>query len=104
MLKPSERYLWIARYLVERSASFPQTCDVTHAYFVRAYIENCKPPRIGWMPYGAHKVPQLGRDLSEMHKRGLLSRYVAGLGDMRSMGFPSWVYVYRLTPEGFAIC
>lgn len=92
-MRPADRHHWILGYLRD-SEPF---VDVLNSDFVDAYLEatraSCYP-----MPYGAHKCPQLGRDLSTMHQQGRLARSRVGI-DLAGMGFPKWVYVYRLAPD-----
>jgi len=96
-MKPIDRYEWIENYLrVHTRTNYGSyTVDVCDANFVFAYVQatgaKSKP-----MMYGADRCRQLGRDLTEMHKRKRLRRHRTGLGDMHSMGFPSWVWSYRL--------
>lgn len=97
-MTPSERYDWIENYIRERQrrlGSARYTVDVCDANFVDAYIRVTK---CSFEPllYGAHRCRQLGRDLSHMAKAHRLNRYRTGLGYMRSMGFPSWVWSYYL--------
>lgn len=95
-MKPSERYTWVEKYLKQHSHGLAARVSVVDSYFVDDYISACGPKSIDYMPYGAHRVPQLGRDLAAMYKEGKLVRNIAGLGDMHSMGFPAWVYEYKL--------
>ena len=95
-MSPAERHTWIADYLRARSVQFAYTVDVLHRAFVDDYIEACGPVMVGVMPYGANRVPQLGRDLAAMFKAGTLTRSATGLEGMAGMGFPRWCYVYRL--------
>lgn len=46
--------------------------------------------------FGAHRCPQLGRDLAEMWRNKLLRRGSIGISGAES-GFPKWVYVYEVT-------
>lgn len=92
-MKPAEREQWILNWMRQRPR---EHVDVLNAEFVDAFIEatGCK-----FVPqfFGAAKCPQLGRDLGRLHARGLLRRTACGLpsGDA-SMGFPRWVWSYRL--------
>lgn len=95
-MKPADRHAWITAWLTQRSGSFPEKADVLNAAFVNEYIEACGPMPVGVMPYGAHKVPQLGRDLAAMFKAGKLARDTVGIEGLAGMGFPRWCYVYRL--------
>lgn len=94
-MNPSARYAWIVQYLKDRSTSLPYSVNVVDAYFVEAYLHATRAP-FEFRHYGAHGCRQLGRDLSKMHAAGTLVRRRVGLGDMHSMGFPAWVWDYRL--------
>lgn len=73
--------------------------DVVSADFVNHYLErtgvSCYP-----MPYGAHKCPDLGRTLARMERTGDLDRHRTGLRGMGGMGFPRWVWSYRIRDVG----
>lgn len=91
-MKPADRYNWLVDYIAEERAPV----DVLNRDFVDAYIEATGASFKAVM-YGAHKCPQLGRDLSHLAEVRRLRRYRTGLGDMGSgMGFPRWVWSYRL--------
>lgn len=92
-MTPSQRRDWILAYMRERPR---EALDVLNSDFVYAYAEATDAPTALQM-LGAPKCPQLGRDLGELHKRGYLKRHATGLpaGDS-GMGFPKWVYCYRL--------
>ncbi|WP_323016431.1 hypothetical protein [Castellaniella sp.] len=92
-MKPSERYAWIEEYLHGKLVG--ESVDVLDKHFFDAYIE-ATGAKCSIMIYGADKCQQLGRDLSGMHKMGRLTRHATGLEGMAGMGFPRWVYVYRL--------
>jgi hypothetical protein len=89
-----KRFNWIEEWL-RTNQSGPEV-DVLDLDFVVAYID-AHNARFGPMPVGAPKCPQLGRDLGWMCRLDRLSRVATGLapGDA-SMGFPRWVYTYRL--------
>ena len=94
-MKPNERYQWIVDYLSDNPHP-GNSVDVLDRHFVDAYTEACKPRVCLVMPYGANKVPQLGRDLSKMYDMGMLKRYIIGIDGLAGQGFPRWVYSYRL--------
>jgi hypothetical protein len=95
---PIDRYAWLLEYMTKHPGD---TFDVCKSDFVDDYIRECRPSKVAYMPYGAHKVPQLGRDLSQLYLWELLKRNSVGLGDMGSgLGFPRYVYAYRLTLPG----
>lgn len=71
--------------------------DIVTEEFVDAYIEKFNPKRVGWQPYGAHQVPELGRLLGDMYRCNMLNRFTQGLSPISvADGFPKWVYVYSL--------
>ena len=86
-----ERRRFIIRYLSENRGHV----DVLNAAFVDCYLE-ATSSKFYPMPYGAHKCPQLGRDLSRMEREGTLSRKRTGISGMRGQGFPAWVWCYEL--------
>jgi|GEM_PF-2192695 len=97
-MKPAERYDWIENFLrvaQRRLGTVRYTVDICDSYFVDAYIKAVKCTFQPTM-FGAYRCRQLGRDLSHMAKVRRLKRHRSGLGDMRSMGFPSWVWSYYL--------
>ncbi|QBX06554.1 hypothetical protein H1O16_gp141 [Burkholderia phage BcepSaruman] len=74
--------------------------DVLNRYVVDKYIERTDAP-FNVMPFGADNCPRLGRDLAKARSMGYLTRHATGIGDgFSSMGFPKWVYSYRLTDMG----
>ncbi len=92
-MRPAEREQWILNWMRQRPS---ESVDVLNAEFVSEFIDatGCKST----VPlFGAEKCPQLGRDLGRLHSKGLLRRMPVGLqpGDA-SMGFPKWVWSYRL--------
>lgn len=94
-MKPSERYAWIKSYM-RAKPKYDAMVDVLNAPFVHEYILATKAA-FAWMAYGAHKCPQLGRDLAAMYRAGELTRAHVGIGPgARNQGFPSWIYVYEL--------
>ncbi len=56
---------------------------------------NCRAIR---QTIGAPRVPLAGKTLSNMFKKGLLSRFTAGIDDYAGgNGFPKWVYSYYIS-------
>ena len=92
-MKPEDRQNWILNRMREHPM---ESVDVLNSGFVNAYADFTGAKTILQF-FGAHKCPQLGRDLAALMDRGLLRRAAIGLppGDA-SMGFPKWVYSYRL--------
>lgn len=93
-MKPRDRLDWIESYLRERGSA-KAAVDVLDADFVAAYIEATDAKFYPQM-YGAHKCPQLGRDLSLLNGSYHLRRSRIGIEGMAGMGFPRWVWSYRL--------
>lgn len=93
-MRPAERQHWIENRL--RSGGPYAEANVLDADLVTTYVEatgaDCELVLIG-----APRCRQLGRDLAAMFAAGRLTRSTVGLpaGDA-SMGFPKWVYSYRL--------
>lgn len=94
-MKPAERHTWIESYLVRRSISIAYTVDVCHSDFVVDYVEATDAACVVQF-FGAPKCKQLGRDLAAMFEAGKLERSATGLWNCAGMGFPRWVYVYKL--------
>lgn len=92
-MKPIDRQDWIESYMAKGRRN--ERFDICDADFVDAYIEATGAP-FRPVNYGAHKCPQLGRDLAAMVKGGVLKRTRMGIEGMAGMGFPKWVWGYRL--------
>jgi hypothetical protein len=90
-MKPQERMDWIESYM-EQDSVFG--VDVLNADFVADYIIATAAPFIA-TNYGAHKCPQLSRDLSKMASDGILRRARVGISGL-GPDFPKWVYTYTL--------
>lgn len=89
------------RIVLLRLAQREHTLDVVNRYAVDDYAAQTGAP-VMVMPFGANKCPMMGRDLGAMFKDGLLCRHASGLWNMAGMGFPRWVWSYRLTDAGRA--
>lgn len=87
----SEKKQWILQYMKDNPNTF---IDVVSEEFVLAYIDACEPNIVKGI-YMVPNVPELGRYLSEMHKEGILRRYIHGCTYTHD-GFPKWVYVYKI--------
>lgn len=92
-MKPEARHDWIEAHM--RTGRQSDRWDVCDADFVDAYIAATNAPHRP-TNYGAYKCPQLGRDLAAMVKGGVLKRARMGIDGMAGMGFPKWVWGYRL--------
>jgi hypothetical protein len=94
-----ERRSWLLRHFVEHQRKF-EFFDILNEGFVDAYAGSTGGAVEPTM-FGAHKCPQLGRDLAALARDGLLQRQSIGVHNM-GMGFPRWVYSYSLTELGRA--
>lgn len=81
---------WIVNYI--RSHGWQ---DVFMEDFVRLYLEECKPIKYEETLWGAYKIPELGRYLSYLYKRGDLVRFTVSL-NFQCEGFPKWCYGYNV--------
>lgn len=92
-MSPTDRRKWILSYM---QRGHRRTVNVLYSDFVCDYMEATGAKGTAQF-FGAPKCPQLGRDLSAMYSAGILDRDVTGLpvGDA-AMGFPKWVYTYRV--------
>lgn len=97
-MKKSERFDEIKGYLRALNPLVSTSVDVLNADFVNWYIDTTGAD-YEFMMYGAHKCKQLSRDLGEMFSAGILARSAYGLPGV-GMGFPKWVYIYRLDELG----
>lgn len=88
-----ERLNWIIEYM--RASQRHRSVDVLNSEFVDDYLA-ATSARFYAMPYGAHKCPQLGADLATLYRERRLARWSTGIQGMSGMGFPAWVYTYRL--------
>lgn len=90
-LRPAARRAWILSFLAE----IPQwSVNVLDKDFVDAYIAATGAAHEP-MPYGAPRCPQLGRDLSALHREGRVERNRVGISGAE-WGFPKWVWDYDL--------
>jgi hypothetical protein len=89
-LSKRERHNWLLVYMLDE----PGWLDVLNSYLVDDYQEGTGVS-VDVMPYGANKCRQLGVDLAELASLGYLTR-----SGMAGMGFPRWVWSYRLSDQG----
>ncbi|AXQ68945.1 hypothetical protein HOU00_gp180 [Caulobacter phage CcrPW] len=94
IMKPADRHKWLLDYI----AALPpqETVDVCSADFVNDYLDATKASAY-IQPYGAHRCPSLGRDLSALYKQRRLKRERSSIEGMGGMGFPTWVWCYQLS-------
>jgi len=98
---PHLRRQWLGRYIISRYPDWQNTrVDVLDRWFVERYTQATNAPFLA-MPYGADKCPMLGKDLGHMYELGFLSRSATGIQGMGGMGFPAWVWTYKLTQTGY---
>lgn len=93
-----ERHQWILDYLWAEWARMGTTTvfiDSLNSSFVDDYLEATKA-KFHPMPYGAHKCPQLGKDLGDLYRLGKLKRHSTGISELSGMGFPKWTWSYSL--------
>lgn len=93
MKKQSIRMEWILQYLKERPRESVNTLD---KFFVDDYcIENEVLCMV--QMFGSPKCPQLAKDLKKLYDTNKLTRFACGtFTGASSMGFPKWVWDYRL--------
>lgn len=89
-LRPAERHAWLLTHLSESETPL----GILDSSFVDEYLAVTGVPFTP-MAYGAHRCPTLGRDLSAMHRKGLLARESIGVPAGYS-GMPTWVYEYEV--------
>jgi len=86
VINKKEKCDWIVNYITEHDWQ-----DIFMEEFVNSYVEVCKPNKYEETLWGAYKVPELGRYLSELYKNGILDRFNISLKYQRD-GFPRWCY------------
>lgn len=93
-MNKAERFDWIENYL-KGKPDYDDSVNILEQKFSDMYLD-ATGAEFECMFYGAHKCKQLGKDLSEMYRAGRLKRTRVGIGGVAGMGFPKWVYSYRL--------
>lgn len=83
---------WILGYMSQHKN---EPVDIVAESFVNAYVNKFNPKRIEWYPYGAPKVPELGRLLAELYKENKVGRYRHCCKNWQD-GYPKWFYIYYL--------
>lgn len=99
MMKPAARREWLESFF--RRHENRSGVDILNADFVDEYAEETGAPVLH-TPYGANRCPTLNRDLKAMFDDMVLKRDRVGIPyDMRGMGFPLWVWSYKIaySPE-----
>ncbi|WLJ71218.1 hypothetical protein [Sphingomonas phage Birtae] len=97
VMASADRKDWIEEHMTQAAVEGERHVarDVLSRDFVDAYIE---ATNAAFRPtaYGAYKCPMLGRDLAEMVEEGRLRRTRIGIEGLAGMGFPRWVWSYRI--------
>jgi len=88
-----EKLNWIVQYITENGWQ-----DIFMEEFVASYISICQPKKVGITAWGADRVPELGRYLSELYKQGTLDRFTVSL-NYQCDGFPKWCYGYKIKSQ-----
>lgn len=91
-----DRESWILQYLAK--AGDLASVDVLDSAFVDAYAI-ATGATVQAMAIGANRCPQLGRDLSKIAERGLLTRARVSITGMGA-GWPKWVWSYSISESG----
>lgn len=96
----SKTYVKRRNAVLELIANNPDNSfDVCNRDFVDDFIALTGCP---YRPtnFGAHKCKVLGQVMARMYREHLLSRNTNGLLNLAGMGFPTWVYSYRMAGKG----
>lgn len=83
---------WILGYMSQHK---DEPVDIVADSFVNAYIDRFHPRIVEWYPYGAPKVPELGRLLAELYMENKAGRYRYYCENWQD-GYPKWFYIYYL--------
>ena len=83
---------WILGYMSQHK---DEPVDIVAESFVNAYVNKFNPKRVEWYPYGAPKVPELGRLLAELYKDNKVGRFRHCCENWQD-GYPKWFYIYYL--------
>lgn len=94
-MKKPDRINWIIKALGS-CASFSHISVLDEA-FVDAYIKATDAPFTPTL-WGAHKCPQLGRDLGDAYREGFMDR--GRVGVCGGYDFPTSILVYHLNQSG----
>lgn len=91
-MSKEDKKQWILNYIEEHKKEF---VDITAEKFVLAYIDKFNPEIIEWYPFGAPKVPEIGKLLSDLYKENKVWRYRHYCENWQD-GYPKWFYIYNL--------
>lgn len=87
----NERHIWLLNYIDQADGGH---VDVLNSKLVDSYILQFGMT-FRAVIYGANKCPQLGKDLSKLHRFGILDRSSIGITSSYEDGWPKWVYSYK---------
>lgn len=97
VIAEAARFDFIEGYLRDRTSSAGlASVDILDRYFVDAYVEHTGA-LCAVMPFGANKCKLLSQDLRRMQWHRRLTRTRTGIEGLAGMGFPRWVYTYKLS-------
>lgn len=92
-----EKKEWIIQYMSDPEHK-DHFIDITGEEFVNAYVDRFNPKIIGWYPYGAPKIPEIGKLLAELYKENKVWRF-RHYCEWYQDGYPRWFYIYFLKVE-----
>lgn len=98
MKNQEEKKQWILDYMSDSNHK-NEFFDIVAEPFVNAYVDEFEPEIIEWYPYGAPKVPELGKLLSLLYKEGKVWRK-RNYCKIWEDGYPRWFYMYFLNYKG----
>lgn len=96
-ISKSDKKEWIIQYMADPRHK-NHFIDIVGEEFVNAYVDKFAPKVIEWYPYGAPKVPEIGKLLTELYKENKVSRH-RHYCDIWQDGYPRWFYIYFLKDE-----
>jgi len=94
MKNQQEKMWWILDYMADPEHK-NEFFDITAEPFVNAYVNKFKPKIIEWYPYGAPKVPEIGKLLLLLYREDKVWRY-RQYCEWYQDGYPRWFYTYLL--------
>lgn len=78
-ISKSDKKEWIIQYMADPRHK-NHFIDIVGEEFVNAYVDKFAPKVIEWYPYGAPKVPEIGKLLTELYKEKVLVNNCVGSG------------------------
>lgn len=98
VMPKAQRLAWLMAYFSAPNRPTYWYENTLNEEFVQKYTDATNVPYAITI-IGANRCPTLSRDLATLYKSGDLERVPGGVGDCRSLGFPSWTWMYRLTSK-----